>query len=92
MRKNASKSVSLKTYKNLMEVMNKAYKASYHALEENKRLGIPSPFSFKGRIYYLMPDGRIVLKRVNKKDTKIKKEKAQNKAKFMNFCDIQNRS
>ena len=31
-------------------------------LEENKKLGIPTPFSLKGKIYYLMPDDRIVLK------------------------------
>lgn len=65
--KRKRKSVSLKTYKHVMEVMAKATEASNRVLEENRRLGIPSPFSFQGRIYYLMPDGRIVLKRANKK-------------------------
>ncbi len=63
MRRNTHKAVALKTYKNLTETMSKAYQASDGVLEENKRLGIPSPFSLQGRIYYLMPDGRIVLKK-----------------------------
>ncbi len=53
----------LKIYKNLTEVMSKAYKASHKVLEENKKLGIPTPFSLQDRIYYLMPDGRIILKK-----------------------------
>ena len=59
--------VPLTVYKNITQLMNKAYKASHKVLEENKRLGIPTPFSLRGRIYYLMPDGRIVLKRNGKK-------------------------
>ena len=29
-------------------------------LEENKRLGIPTPIGIVGRIYFIMPDGRIL--------------------------------
>lgn len=63
MRKKTAKKIPLNTYKTLTEVMSKAYKASHYVLAENKKLGIPSPFSLNGRIYYLMPDGRIVSKR-----------------------------
>lgn len=55
------KKISLVTYKNIVETMSKAYKASIQVLEENKKLGISTPFSLQGRIYNLMPDGRIVL-------------------------------
>lgn len=60
-KKNSNK-IPLKIYKNITEIMSKAYKASAKVLEENKKLGIPTPFSLKGKIYYLMPDDRIVLK------------------------------
>lgn len=63
MTKVRNKNLPLSIYKNLTEIMSKAYKASNKVLEENKRLGIATPFSFQGRIYYLMPDGRIVLKK-----------------------------
>ena len=60
--KTDSKDVPLMIYKNIAEIMSKAYKASVQVLEENKRLGIPTPFSLRGKIYHLMPDGRIILK------------------------------
>lgn len=63
MQKKIAKSVCLATYKNFTEVLSKAYRASHKVLEENKRLGIPTPFSLQDRIYYLMPDGRIILKK-----------------------------
>ncbi|MFH0790653.1 MAG: hypothetical protein V2A64_03380 [Candidatus Omnitrophota bacterium] len=63
MQKRINKGLPLKIYKNLTEVMAKAYKASHKVLEENKKLGIPTPFSLQDRIYYLMPDGRIILKK-----------------------------
>jgi len=63
MKRRKNKPLPLRIYKNLTELMSKAYLASDKVLEENKRLGIPTPFSLQGRIYYLMPDGRIVLKR-----------------------------
>lgn len=53
----------LKIYKDVTEIMSKAYRASYKVLEENKRLGIPTPFSLRGKIYYLMPNDEIILKR-----------------------------
>lgn len=61
--KNESRGLPLKIYKDIMEIMSKAYKASHKVLEENKKLGIPTPFSLRGKIYYLMPDGEIVLKK-----------------------------
>lgn len=57
-----AKELPLYMYKDLVDLMTKAYEASTKVIDENMRLGIPSPFSFRGRIYYLMPDGRIVLK------------------------------
>ena len=60
--KKSSPKIPLNIYKNITEIMSKAYKASAKVLEENKKLGIPTPFSLKGNIYYLMPDDRIVLK------------------------------
>lgn len=61
-KKKISKNLPLLIYKHFVEVLSRAYDASHKVLEENRRLGIPSPFSLQGRIYYLMPDGRIVLK------------------------------
>lgn len=63
----AKGTVSLRVYKSVAELMTKAYRASRKVLEENKRLGIPTPFSLQGRIYFLMPDGRIILKHNNRK-------------------------
>jgi hypothetical protein len=58
-----NKAIPAALYKKAVELMNKSSLASRKVLEENKRLKIPSPFSVGGRIYYLMPDGKIVLKR-----------------------------
>jgi len=58
----AHKGIPAEIYKNISGVMSKAYQASQKVLEENRKLGIPSPFSLMGKIYYLMPDGRIILK------------------------------
>ncbi len=63
----AHKGVPAEIYKNVSGIMSKAYQASRKVLEENKKLGIPSPFSVMGKIYYLMPDGRIVSKKRNRK-------------------------
>lgn len=63
--------VPLNVYKKVAELMNKAYKASRKVLEENKRLGIPTPFSLSGRIYYLMPNGKIILKASGRKNRHI---------------------
>ena len=60
--KSTAGKIPLTIYKNIAEIMSKAYRASAKVLEENKRLGIPTPFSLRGKIYYLMPDDRIVLK------------------------------
>ena len=61
-KKSGQKKLSLNIYKDIMEVMAKANKASQTVLEENKKLGIPSPFSLGGRVYHLLPSGKIVLK------------------------------
>ncbi|MDP8263675.1 MAG: hypothetical protein P9M13_10305 [Candidatus Ancaeobacter aquaticus] len=74
MRKPANKNISLKTYKNFTDITSKACEASHKVLEENKRLGIPSPFSLQGRIYYLMPDGEIIMKK--SKDSSRRDKKA----------------
>ncbi len=63
----SKRTVSLHVYKKVAELMTKAYKASRKVLEENKRLGIPTPFFLQGRIYFLMPDGRIILKHNSRK-------------------------
>jgi len=60
-KKSAGK-IPLTIYRNITEIMSKAYKASAKVLEENKRMGVASPFSLKGKIYHLMPDGRILLR------------------------------
>ena len=67
MSKNTKKNsnLPLKLYKNLIDVMAKANKTYHKIIEENKRLGIPTPFSLQGNIYYLMTDSRIVLKKRN---------------------------
>ena len=57
------KGLPLRIYKNLVEIMAKVNMTYHNLVEENKNLGIPTPFSLRGNIYYLMPDGRIVLKR-----------------------------
>ncbi|MCX5695154.1 MAG: hypothetical protein NTW18_00610 [Candidatus Omnitrophica bacterium] len=60
MLKNKKSSIPLVVYRNIANVMSRANEASDRVLEENKRLHIPTPFSLQGRIYNLMPDGRIV--------------------------------
>ncbi|MFA5100089.1 MAG: hypothetical protein WC547_04300 [Candidatus Omnitrophota bacterium] len=59
--------VPLHVYKSAAELMNKAYRASRAVVDENKRLGIATPFSLRGKIYFLMPDGKIVMKRNGRK-------------------------
>ena len=57
----------LAIYKDLIDNMAKSRKVYRKIVEENKKLGIPTSFSLYGRVYHLMPDGRIVLKRFTKK-------------------------
>lgn len=66
MPKSKNESIPLALYKNITDVMIKANEASDKVLEENKRLRIATPFSLLGRIYYLMPNGRIISKRNNR--------------------------
>ena len=49
----------LDMYKDTMELMVIANRASAKVLEENKRLGVPTSFAIGGKIFYLMPDGSI---------------------------------
>lgn len=69
--KSGYKKLSPNIYKSIMEVMAKANKASQGVLEENKKLGIPSPFSLAGRIYNLMPNGKIILRTSHARKKKI---------------------
>lgn len=62
MPKSRVKKLSAELYKDAVELMAKASLASQKVLEENKRLGIPTPFAIGKQIYYFMPDGRIVNK------------------------------
>jgi hypothetical protein len=57
------KALPLHLYKNLIDMMSKANDTYHNIVKENKKLGIPTPFSLEGKIYYLMPDGKIVLKK-----------------------------
>lgn len=66
MQKNKTARIPLIIYKNVTELMLKASEASDKVLKENKRLGIPTPFALQGRIYYLMPNGRIILRPMRK--------------------------
>jgi len=57
------KALPLRLYKNLIDLMSKANDTYHNIIQENKKLGIPTPFSLQGEIYYLMPDGKIILKK-----------------------------
>ena len=57
----------LAIYKDLIDDMAKSRKVYRKIVEENKKLGISTSFSLYGRIYHLMPDGRIILKQSSKK-------------------------
>lgn len=60
---NKQKTLPLRLYKSLIDVMSKASDAYHRIVKENQKLGIPTPFSLQGKIYHLMPDSRIVLKK-----------------------------
>lgn len=47
-------------YKDLIDDMAKSRKVYRKIVEDNKKLGIPTSFSLYGRVYHLMPDGRII--------------------------------
>lgn len=49
-----------KTYEHVIKMACLAKKAAQAAIRENRELGLPSPFIINGRIYYEMPDGRLV--------------------------------
>jgi len=57
----------LAIYKDLVDNIAKSRKVYRNIVEENKTLGIPTSFSLYGRVYHLMPDGRIILKQFTKK-------------------------
>jgi len=60
----------LTLYKDLIDDMAKSRKVYRKIVEENKKLGIPTSFSLYGRVYHLMPDGRIILKQPVKNQAK----------------------
>ena len=53
----------LAIYKDLIDNIAKSRKVYRKIVEENKKLGIPTSFSLYGRVYHLMPVGRIILKK-----------------------------
>ena len=53
----------LAIYKDLIDNIAKSRKVYRKIIEDNKKLGIPTSFSLYGRVYHLMPDGRIILKK-----------------------------
>ena len=53
--------------------MAKARPAYAKLIKENQKLGIPTPFALMNRIYFIMPDGKIVLKSDLKKTVKRKR-------------------
>jgi len=62
-----SNNLPLSIYKDLIDNMAKSRSVYRKIVEENKKLGIPTSFSLYGRVYHLMPDGRIILKQFTKK-------------------------
>ncbi|HAN77730.1 MAG TPA: hypothetical protein DCQ31_08130 [Bacteroidales bacterium] len=57
--KQAKKLSDLKIYHETDEVLRLANIGAKEAVERNKKKGIPTPFSIKGKIFYEMPDGTI---------------------------------
>ena len=50
---------NLEIYTRLSEIIKIGNKAIKEAKEENSRLGIPEVFWKKGKLYYLLSDGKI---------------------------------
>ena len=60
--------LSLEAYKQTCEFLRIGNRAVKRAQEENRKKGIPNVYSYKGHIYYELPDGELTkedpLKRV----------------------------
>ncbi|MBD3334614.1 MAG: hypothetical protein GF355_03775 [Candidatus Eisenbacteria bacterium] len=52
--------LSLKTYRRAAELLRIGRRAVRKAQEESHRLGVPNVYSHNGRLYYELPDGRLV--------------------------------
>lgn len=48
-------------YRLAAELSQIARSATHKAVEENRRLGVPSAFSINGHIYYELPNGELTL-------------------------------
>ncbi len=63
--------LSVKAYKQTCEFLRIGNRAVKRAQEENRKKGIPNVYSYKGHIYYELPNGELTkedpLKRVNHK-------------------------
>ena len=63
--------LSVEAYKQTCEFLRIGNRAVKRAQEENRKKGIPNVYSYKGHIYYELPNGELTkedpLKRVNHK-------------------------
>ena len=63
--------LKLETYKRMYDFLRIGNRAVKRAQEENRKKGIPNVYSYKGHIYYELPNGELTkedpLKRVNHK-------------------------
>lgn len=58
--------ISLETYQQTMEIVRIGNKAVRQTQEENHRLGLPNIYSRNGKLVYEMPDGKIIVKELNR--------------------------
>ena len=72
---NPTGNIPAEQFKELSVLMAKARPAYAKLIKENQKLGIPTPFSLMNRIYFIMPDGKIILKSEMKKIPVRKKHK-----------------
>lgn len=61
---------NLEIFKWSLEMIAIGNRGAQLAIDENERLGLPSVFSIKHKIYYKMPDGTITTKSPFKKSRK----------------------
>ena len=58
--------IDKETYEQALEFQRIGNIAVRKAQEENRRLGIPNVYGRDGKIVYEMPDGRVVVKEIEK--------------------------
>ena len=63
MRKKVDNLNNDKLYAEVADIIRIANKAVKAAKAENKRLGIPDTFVKNGKVYYILPNGKITSKR-----------------------------